>query len=109
MPCTAKKSEAARKQLSTDGVQDCNISVTSKELADVLKNKGVNFNEAREKELVSVKCDPPFDKFSGSSYIYGKTAGVTESVIRYVKAINKEKFDMAEVKQEVFWTHADNI
>lgn len=33
MPCTAKKNEAAREFLTTDGFPDCDVSVTTKELA----------------------------------------------------------------------------
>lgn len=32
MPCTAKKDEAARKQLSTDDISDVNVSITSFEM-----------------------------------------------------------------------------
>lgn len=34
MPCTAKKFEAERTELTTEGVADCNISVTTRELAE---------------------------------------------------------------------------
>lgn len=44
MPCTAKKAEAAREVLRTDGIPDCNISVTTRETAELFKSKGITFS-----------------------------------------------------------------
>ncbi|KAH0575796.1 FeFe-hydrogenase 6 [Spironucleus salmonicida] len=89
MPCTAKKDEAARKELTTDGVPDCDISITSREIFDFLKSKNIEFTNEKEKELEHdemAKIDAPYAQVSGSAYIYGKTAGVTESIVRYLGA-----------------------
>ncbi|KAH0569910.1 FeFe-hydrogenase 2 [Spironucleus salmonicida] len=85
MPCTAKKFEAARPQLATDGVQDCDLSLTTREMMTLFK--GQKFSVAREAELEndeSAQYSAPYNRFSGSAYIYGKSAGVTEAVARYI-------------------------
>ncbi|KAH0572912.1 FeFe-hydrogenase 5 [Spironucleus salmonicida] len=106
MPCTAKKNEAARKELTTDGSPDCDISITTRELMAYLKEKKVTFSAAREIELkdnVQAQYDAPFNTFSGSAYIYGKTAGVTEAVVRYVCAIKKVPFSVGMITKELIW------
>ncbi|CAL5996121.1 FeFe-hydrogenase_1 [Hexamita inflata] len=112
MPCTAKKLEAARPQLTTDGKADCDVSVTTKEAAALLKANNITFSADKEAELKAKpegKFDAPFGEFSGSAYIFGKTSGVTESVARYVFALNKEPFTAAAIKVETVWEHADKI
>jgi len=77
-----------------------------------MKEEGITFSAEREEELRKTaegKCDAPFGEFSGSAYIFGKTAGVTESVVRYIFAINKLPLDMSKVKVEQVWEHTDKI
>lgn len=83
--------------------------MTTKELAELLKEKKYAFTPEKEEELKNVKCDAPYNTFSGSAYIYGKTAGVSESVVRYVKSIHNEPFKPEEISKEVIWTHTDKI
>ncbi len=96
----------------TDDMHDCDLSLTTVEVAGMFKKAGITFSEEKEAELRSKPeghCDAPFSEFSGSSYIFGKTAGVTESVVRYVYAINKEELKPDAIKSEVVWTHTDKI
>jgi iron only hydrogenase large subunit-like protein len=51
--------------------------------------------------------DAPFDDYSGSTYIFGKTAGVTESVVRYVFALNKIPFNKSAIIQNLLWETTD--
>ena len=51
MPCTAKKSEAARSQLTTENYPDCDVSVTTKEVAKLFKEKGITFSVEKEEQL----------------------------------------------------------
>lgn len=63
MPCTAKKFEAERTELSTEGVPDCDISITTRELADYFQENGYKFSEEEENALRGTKearCDEPF-------------------------------------------------
>jgi len=112
MPCTAKKMEAARPQLQTEGHPDCDVSVTTKEVAALFKEHKITFSVEQEEALKKTKegqFDAPFGEFSGSAYIFGKTAGVAESVVRYVYAINNVPFDPSQLKIETVWTHDDKI
>ena len=78
MPCTAKKFEVAREEFSHDGVRDINISMTTAELADLIRELGVDFNS-----LPDEACDDPMGLESGAGVIYGATGGVTEAVVRF--------------------------
>ena len=78
MPCTAKKFEVAREEFSHDGVRDINISMTTAELADLIRELGVDFNS-----LPDEPCDDPMGLESGAGVIYGATGGVTEAVVRF--------------------------
>ena len=42
MPCTAKKGEAAREQLTTNGIPDVDIVLTMREFARLLRREGIN-------------------------------------------------------------------
>jgi len=43
MPCTAKKFEAQRPELGHDGIPDVDISLTTRELASMIKRAGIEF------------------------------------------------------------------
>lgn len=79
MPCTAKKFEVNREEFSQEGVQDINYAVTTTELADMIKEAGIDFNS-----LEGEACDDPFGHEAGAGVIYGVTGGVTESVLRFI-------------------------
>ena len=49
MPCVAKKSEAARPEFGKDGDPDVNISITTRELAHMIRFANMNFDELEEK------------------------------------------------------------
>ena len=78
MPCTAKKFEVIREEFSHNGVQDINISMTTHELAEMIKEIGIDFNSLEDEP-----CDNPFGEESGSGVIFGATGGVTEAVLRF--------------------------
>lgn len=71
MPCTAKKRE-----ILAHGVID--KSITTRELAKLIKLKGIDFNS-----LVDSKFDDPFGEYTGAGLIFGVTGGVTEAALRY--------------------------
>lgn len=72
MPCSAKKQEI-KKYNTVD------VSLTTRELAHLIKLKGINFNCLQE------ECfDAPFKEYSGGGIIFGASGGVTESALRYV-------------------------
>ncbi|NLY44801.1 MAG: 2Fe-2S iron-sulfur cluster binding domain-containing protein [Tissierella sp.] len=93
MPCTAKKAEAAREEFEVDGVRDVDIVITTNELARIIKEMGIVFDELEDESL-----DMPFGLASGAGIIFGATGGVTEAV---VTRLLKDKPDHTE-KQVIF-------
>ncbi len=77
MPCTAKKFEALRPEMSQNGVQDTDFVLTTKELGKMIKTAGIDFN-ALEPE----KPDSPFGEYSGAGTIFGASGGVAEAAVR---------------------------
>ena len=77
MPCTAKKFEAKRPELSVDGLPDIDVVLTTRELADMIKEAGLDFNGLMDEEF-----DHPLGKGSGAGVIFGATGGVMEAALR---------------------------
>ena len=76
MPCTAKKAEAAREEFVHDEIRDVDVVITTQELAFLIKESGIIFEELEEESF-----DMPFGLVSGSGVIFGSTGGVTEAVV----------------------------
>lgn len=72
MPCTAKKYECKRPELS-----DTDYVLTSKELGRMIKEAGIDFN-ALEPE----PNDSPFGEYTGAGTIFGASGGVAEAAVR---------------------------
>jgi iron-only hydrogenase group A len=77
MCCTAKKWEAARPQLSTDGHQDTDVVITTRELVWMCKAAGIYLPG-----LSPEKPDDLLGESTGAGAIYGATGGVMESALR---------------------------
>ena len=79
MPCTAKKYEIKRDDLKVDGQQAVDYSITTVELAKMIRESGINFEK-----VLPEAVDMPMGIASGAGVIFGVTGGVTEAVIRYI-------------------------
>lgn len=77
MPCTAKKAEAARQEFGHDDKQDIDISITTQELAQMIREAGIDLPG-----ISPESPDMPFGLASGSGLLFGVTGGVAEAVIR---------------------------
>ena len=77
MPCTAKKFEAARPELSHNGVRDIDAVLTTRELAILLKQYNLNLST-----LPPDQPDAPFGERSTAGKIFGATGGVMEAALR---------------------------
>jgi NADH-quinone oxidoreductase subunit G len=89
MPCLAKKYEAARPELSEKGNQDVDIVITTRELAKMLKEAGIDFNSLEDSEF-----DTPLGESTGASVIFGATGGVLEAALRTAyEWITKEQLE----------------
>ena len=79
MPCTAKKMEAEREEFVRNGKPDIDAVITTKELAKMIRELGIQFNE-----IEPSAPDQPFSIRSGAGVIFGASGGVTEAALRRV-------------------------
>lgn len=77
MPCTAKKFEIGRDDQDAAGVADVDISLTTRELARMIKRVGLDFTELSDETF-----DDPLGESSGAGVIFGATGGVMEAALR---------------------------
>ncbi len=78
MPCTAKKFEISRCQtMKSSGTQDNDVSLTTRELARMIKAAGIDFRSLPDEEADSI-----LGAYSGGGTIFGATGGVMEAAIR---------------------------
>jgi NADH-quinone oxidoreductase subunit G len=77
MPCTAKKYEALRPELSTDGVIDVDAVLTTRQFNRMIQIFGVDFGSLAEEGF-----DAPFGAPTGSGDIFAASGGVMESALR---------------------------
>ena len=83
MPCTAKKFEAQRDELSNAGYQDVDAVITTRELAKMIKEAGLEFTALKDSVF-----DSPFgDEATGAGVIFGATGGVMEAALRTVAEV----------------------
>jgi iron-only hydrogenase group A len=95
MPCTAKKFEGQRDELSYNGLQDVDYVLTTRELAKMIKEVGIDFVH-----LQGDTFDKPFGEGTGAGVIFGATGGVTEAALRTVfELVSGEELETVEFKQ----------
>ena len=82
MPCTAKKFEAARPEMRSSGFQDVDYVLTTRELGDLIKMGGIDFNALPEGTM-----DAPLGISTGAADIFANTGGVMEAALRTVHAV----------------------
>jgi len=82
MPCTAKKFEAQRTELSSTGYPDVDVVLTTRELARMIREAGIDFKDLPERHF-----DDPMGEASGAAVIFGATGGVMEAALRTVAEI----------------------
>lgn len=97
MPCTAKKYEAARPEMADSGQRDVDIVLTTRELARMIREAGIDFDRLEE-----VKPDAVLSSYSGAATIFGASGGVMEAALRtaYEVATGKrlERVEFAGVR-----------
>jgi len=77
MPCTAKKFEAERSEMTSSGYQDVDVVLTTRELARMIKQAGVDFVNLPDEDF-----DDPLGASTGAATIFGSTGGVMEAALR---------------------------
>jgi NADP-reducing hydrogenase subunit HndD len=77
MPCTAKKFEADRPEMRSSGFKDVDFVLTTRELAVMIKQAGIDFRNLGEAHYDSIMGDS-----TGAAVIFGATGGVMEAALR---------------------------
>ncbi len=77
MPCTAKKYEADRPEMRASGYKDIDFVLTTRELAVMIKQAGIDFRNLEPSHYDSVMGDS-----TGAGVIFGATGGVMEAALR---------------------------
>jgi NADH-quinone oxidoreductase subunit G len=77
MPCLAKKYEASRDEFAPEGIRDVDIVISTRELATMIKEAGIQFNDLEDSDF-----DHPLGESSGAGVIFGATGGVLEAALR---------------------------
>ena len=98
MPCTAKKNEIIRcEEMFSSGTQDVDVALTTRELARMIKQAGIDFVNLPDEEPDNILGD-----YTGAGVIFGATGGVMEAAIRtayyLVNGKNLERIDLDEVR-----------
>ncbi len=79
MPCSAKKFECNRPEMSSSGFKDVDYGLTTREMAKMIKEAGIYLPE-----MPKTHFDEPFGDASGAGLIFGATGGVMEAALRTV-------------------------
>ncbi len=77
MPCTAKKFEITRPEMENEGLRNVDSVITTRELAKMIKDFGIDF-----KMLPDCEFDSPLGMSTGAADIFGTTGGVMEAALR---------------------------
>ena len=91
MPCLAKKFEAGRPEMNASGYQDVDAVLTTRELAKMIKQSGIDLGNLKKSEF-----DSPMGESTGAAPIFGATGGVMEAALRtaYEVITGKELGDL---------------
>ncbi|MDR0368637.1 MAG: [FeFe] hydrogenase, group A [Bacteroidales bacterium] len=77
MPCLAKKYECSRDEFKVDGNPDVDFSITTRELAALIKQANIKFSALPNEDF-----DSPLGESTGAGVIFGTTGGVIEAAVR---------------------------
>ena len=95
MPCTAKKFEIGRDDMSAAGVPDVDFAITTRELARMIDRAGLKFNLLPDEEF-----DNPLGLSTGAAVIFGATGGVMEAALRTaVETLTGEELPKLEFEE----------
>jgi len=95
MPCTAKKEEAKRPEMTQNGKPDVDVVLTTREFSRLLKREGVWLADLPDSEY----DNPWMGDYTGAAVIFGASGGVMEAALRTVYAVvNGEELDKVEIK-----------
>ncbi len=97
MPCLAKKYEAQRDEFKVNGNPDVDFSISTRELAHLIKEFNINFADLQDQDF-----DRPLGESSGAAVIFGATGGVIEAATRTAYEVQTgkklEKIDFEQLR-----------
>ena len=97
MPCLAKKYECGRDEFKVDGNPDVDYSLSTRELAALIKEANINFEDLEDSQF-----DAPLGSSTGAAAIFGATGGVMEAALRTAYELytgkSLEKVDFEQVR-----------
>ena len=97
MPCLAKKYECQRDEFKTNGNPEVDFSISTRELAHLIKESNINFSDIEEEDF-----DRPLGESTGAGVIFGTTGGVIEAAVRTAYEIQTgkklERLDFTELR-----------
>ena len=86
MPCLAKKFESERDEFRTNGDPDVNYSISTRELAALIKQTNINFMQLDNEDF-----DAPLGESTGAAVIFGASGGVMEAALRTAYEVHTGK------------------
>jgi len=86
MPCLAKKYECQRDEFKHEGNPDVDLSLSTRELANLIKQFNINFMELPDEDF-----DRPLGESTGAAVIFGATGGVIEAAVRTAYELHTKK------------------
>ncbi len=98
MPCSAKKFECNRPEMTDSGYKDIDYGLTTRETGKMIMEAGIELGKMEKSDF-----DSPFGTATGSGVVFGATGGVMEAALRTVIELVTGK------KVEDFYAHADII
>ncbi len=93
-PCTAKKFEARREEMTRKGLSDIDSVLTTRELAKLIRLYGIDMNQ-----VGSEQADAPWGIPSSAGRLFGAAGGMSEAVIRSLPHIAGAK-DPSRIKYQ---------
>ena len=97
MPCLAKKYESQRSELGDGKTQDVDYVITTRELAKMIREAGIQFEALPDEEY-----DDLLGYSTGAADIFGTSGGVLEAAVRTAKSWlegkNIDKLDFTAVR-----------
>lgn len=97
MPCLAKKFECQRDEFKVNGDPDVNYSISTRELASLIKLANITFNDLPDEDF-----DQPLGESTGAGVIFGATGGVIEAACRTAYELHTgktlEKVDFKQLR-----------
>jgi len=94
MPCIAKKFEGMRPELAASGYRDIDATLTTRELAYMIKKAGIDLNSLKDEAP-----DPILGESTGAATIFATSGGVMEAALRLAyEVLSGDKLSNPEIK-----------